>query len=373
MNYLVTTTINIPIALKRYIKDFEKYGRVYEVVVVGDKKSPIGTKKYCADLARTVYLDINDQKKMFSHLPIYEHIPFNSIGRRNLGYLYCLAKQYTKDDVIITIDDDNLLKQEDFIGHHSIKAAKGEVLKAREPAWHNALKKFYRERVFFRGFSPWHRDDNDDKRVKITKGTKKIAINQGLWEENPDVDALDRLIGLRGDYLVRRKRSIILAENVICPCDTQNTSYLNGFGLTAFLCPYVGRYDDIFSSLITKRIADHFNFGVSYGAPVVRQKRNVHDNFNDFLLEIHGMATVDKLVDVLWAMDIKADGLMQALAQVGHELRHAMSFPSLPMGRAKRDWDVSQVGRGIGLWLDALEKLGVEEIRLNNKHNGKKR
>ncbi len=372
MNYLVTTTINIPKALKRYIKDFEKYGREFEVVVVGDKKSPSGTKQYCAGLPHTVYLNINDQKKMFSHLPIYEYIPFNSIGRRNLGYLYCLTKQYTKDDVIITIDDDNLLKQEDFIGHHSIRAAKGEVLKASEPVWYNAIKKFYREKVFFRGFSPFHRDDNDAARVKMTKGTKDIAINQGLWEENPDVDAIDRLIGLRGTYLVRRERSIILAENVICPCDTQNTSYLNGFGLTAFLCPYVGRYDDIFSSLITKRIADHFNFGVSYGAPVVRQKRNPHDNFHDFLLEIHGMATVDKLVDVLWTMDLKANGLMEALAQVGHELRQAMNFPSWPMGRAKHDWDVSQVGKGIGLWLDALEKLGVEEIKPNNK-NRKKR
>ncbi|MBI4844371.1 MAG: hypothetical protein HY809_08635 [Nitrospirae bacterium] len=359
MNYIVTTTINIPVLLKDYVNDFNEFGHDYLVVVAGDLKSPPETRDFCSKLKNVVYLDVDDQKGLFGSLAIYDHIPFNSVQRRNFGYLYCVREGIGKDDILVTIDDDNFLKDKDYLGRHNKNPfLTGSMFESGRTAWFNPLELFYDELIFHRGYTFFERGKNTLPEIKNSKSL--IAVNAGLWEKNPDVDALTRFKGLSGDYKVKREEPVILGRNAWCSFNSQNTAYLNDFWITAFLCPYIGRYDDIFSSYITKRIADKLGYCVSYGQPVVVQERNVHNIYNDVMLEIHGMSLTDNFVGFLSELNIKSSDIAGCYSEIMEGLRRDFVPYSFDKGGhpfARTKWDISEMPKGMALWLDALEKL----------------
>ena len=57
-----------------------------------------------ADL-KIYYLSVEDQQRI--EMPFAKMLPWNSFGRKNLGYLYAIAHGA---QVIFDFDDDNLLK-----------------------------------------------------------------------------------------------------------------------------------------------------------------------------------------------------------------------------------------------------------------------
>ncbi|HBE89871.1 MAG: hypothetical protein A3E37_00625 [Candidatus Andersenbacteria bacterium RIFCSPHIGHO2_12_FULL_46_9] len=362
MYYVATTTINKPTFIEEYINDFKMHGHEYMFVIAGDLKTPEEVKEYCSQFAGVTYLDVKAQLKEFKELAITKYIPFNSIDRRNFAYLFCIKQGLRSDDVLITLDDDNLLKETDFLSKHSSGVYRGKVVEAGSPTWYNALEPFYDEPIFMRGFSPFDREKNKERKVRRKQKKVKIAMNQGLWEQNPDVDAIERIKGLRGDYKVRRKERLVLGKNMICPLDTQNTAYLNSFWLTAFLCPFIGRFDDIYSSYISKFLADQFGLAVAYGSPVVTQHRNDHHNYQDFLLELQGMALTETLVDFLWSLDLKAKSLLGGYEEIAVRIDEEYSEFNLcagKRGKVKNIWSLAQMSVGMKLWLEALDKLGV--------------
>lgn len=367
MYYVITTTINKPIFIEDYIKDFKAYGHEYLFVIIGDLKTPKSVKSYCNQFDNVVYLDVEAQQKEFGDLALTKFIPFNSIDRRNFAYLFCIKQGMDPNDVLITLDDDNFLQEKDFLNKHGSKIYNGKTVSANRATWYNALEPFYEEPIFMRGFSPFDRKKNKDRIVVSESKETMIAMNQGLWEKNPDVDAIERVRGLKGKYKIKRKEKLILANNIICPLDTQNTAYLNSFWLTAFLCPYVGRFDDIFSSYISKRIADHFGYSVSYGSPVVYQERNAHDDYEDFLLELQGMATVDTLTSFLWNIEMTSTTIMGAYEEISRNLKEFMQIHPLHTKEEVNKtglWDIRQMGLGIDLWLETLSQLKVSDVRL---------
>ena len=71
---IITTTINIPIFLNNIIKNIQsnKSQQNFDIsiIVIGDKKTPLKTKKFCEDLQRKskvkiLYFDIKFQDRFF--------------------------------------------------------------------------------------------------------------------------------------------------------------------------------------------------------------------------------------------------------------------------------------------------------------------
>jgi len=347
----------VPELLEDYVRDFKEHGHEYLIVVAGDLKTPSGAEEYCQGLDNVVYLSPDDQKREFGQTSLYKYIPFNSIDRRNFAYLYCLRNGINENDTMITIDDDNYLWQEDFIGLHSVGVRTAETVTADMPTWINPLEEFYEQTIFMRGCSPFEHESNSKKLLQRTVSTSHTAVNQGLWNGSPDVDALTRLSGNKEDITVKRNESIVVKKNIMCPFDTQNTAYLNGFAITAFLPTYIGRHDDIYSSFITKKIADHFNFGVSYGKPVVHQDRNDHDDCKDFLLELHGMSWGDNLNYFLQCLNLRSDSLIGAYAEISDELKGNFHATNMVSGRANNTtklWSIGQIAEGMRIWIDTI-------------------
>ena len=116
---IVTTTINIPVLLLEYAQNARRYGhKSLDFVVVGDRKSPPGTADFCKSVPHypCVYLDIPAQQEYLRRFPeLWTHLRFDSIQRRNIGMLLAYENGA---DVVITIDDDNFVTNQDFVGLH---------------------------------------------------------------------------------------------------------------------------------------------------------------------------------------------------------------------------------------------------------------
>jgi hypothetical protein len=125
---IVTTTVNVPYFIENYLKNFEKYQVDYNnvtFVIVGDLKSPSQEirrylKEFSSKLA-VEYWDVKDQKNWMIRTfgnkaeKCESIIPYNSVRRRNIGYLRALELD---SDVIITIDDDNYHGDSNWLSEH---------------------------------------------------------------------------------------------------------------------------------------------------------------------------------------------------------------------------------------------------------------
>ncbi len=304
---ITITTINKPTVIESYLKNILNYGHQdVEIIIVGDKKTPSGVGDYCAKISResliTVkYLDVDFQKNYLKKFPDLEkYLPYNSFSRRNIGDLFAYEEGY---DVIIRVDDDNYPTEDDFIRIHGIvgKNIKTTVLKS-ENGWYNVCEELIDEEnipFYPRGFpysKRWLSDQNSTVQRKV-----KVVLNAGLWLGDPDVDAITRLC--KPINAIKYKKTFgdtfALENGTWCPINTQNTSYSRDIIPASFVPPNVGRYDDIWSGYLLRKITDHFDHYVTYGSPLLFQKRNVHNLWNDLENEINGNIFTDHLIQAL--------------------------------------------------------------------------
>jgi len=344
---LVTTTIFIPELLEGYASNFKKFGwKDVFFVIAGDKKTPERIVDFCEKLQakfgyKTNYLDIKRQEELAPKLANY--IPYNTLTRRNFGMLFAYQMGA---DVIITIDDDNFVRDEDYLKAHSIV---GEIKELKcissDVGWYNVCEvlKEERDRYFFhRGFPIDQRKFNVEPKIS-TKKTKIIA-NEGLWVDSPDVDVIALLN--YGDLKVVNFNSSLFGNNFIlekgtwCPLNTQNTAIAREALPSFFLNPPQIRYDDIWASFILRKIADHLGDSVSYGQPIAEHKRNIHNYLKDLEKEFDGMKRTPELIKELRAIELSGKSYFDCTYELMEKLSESFD----------------DVKKGYRVWLETLEE-----------------
>ena len=158
---LVNTTIHVPHCLEKYLENAERHGHIDRVVliVVGDRKTPIATGDYLAGLTqrystKITYLDIVAQQKLMRRWPQLDlTIRYDCIQRRNIGYLQAAIDG---SDIIISIDDDNYVTDEDYVGHHLLVGQEARVPVVNHPSgWWNVCQRLVSSpprRFYHRGY-----------------------------------------------------------------------------------------------------------------------------------------------------------------------------------------------------------------------------
>ena len=279
---VIITTINKPTeTILKHIQNTE-----YDVIIVGDIKTPDNYKSL-----NCVYLDISAQKKLFPELS--ELLPYNHYCRKNLGYLYAIKKGYkiiyeTDDDNIPYDNFDNILKYSDV-----------QMITEQNNKWINIFKYFTNNAYIWpRGF-PLSLLKNEPNYL-IQNTDKTPSIINGLVENDPDVDAIFRIICNHQDSIQWDKNKAVLIDNAnVCVFNTQNTFWLNPELFICLLipCSVSFRYCDILRGIISNVILKKTNNYMMYSSPNVVQNRNEHNLISDFQSEyemyIHNETILD--------------------------------------------------------------------------------
>lgn len=361
---IVTTTINIPHLLRDYAKDAIESGRdIEKFVVVGDKKTPDSVGQFCNGIQREYgvsckYLSVQDQDTYLDRWPEFKKfLPWNCIQRRNVGLLFAYFEG--KADVVVTIDDDNFIHQRDYLGFHDHV---GEVDQldavSCDTGWWNVCEMLDEEHgipFYHRGHPLSKRWLKGETKKNISQIKGRAVVNAGLWMEEPDVDALTRLyfpinvIGKSKHF----KSKLACDIGTWAPFNSQNTAISREAIPAYFLFPYVGRYDDIWASYIIRHISDYMGDYVTYGSPLVIQKRNPHNYFKDFDAERFGMEFTDIFLEALKNCALTKKDYRSAFAEIAEQfpnnIKTACSKRNVESGKFEK------IVEGFHIWTGVFE------------------
>lgn len=282
--FIIITSINsINESIKKIIKLKD-----YQLVVVGDKKTP----QYKND--NLVFLDIKSQKKLqFESL---KTCPYNSYQRKNIGYLYAISNNAK---IIAETDDDNY----PLYNWGNVKFEEKQADVVLFPKICNIYSEYTNKKIWPRGFPLDHILKNERKKITNKKHVR-VGIWQGLVNGDPDVDAIYRLT-LGHKMKFSNNTSYVLAKNVYCPFNSQNTFWEKSFFPYLYLPVTVSfRVTDILRGYVAQRCLWEHNAHLGFTGPTMFQDRNKHDFIEDFKSEIPCYVLANKIIDILDNMSL---------------------------------------------------------------------
>lgn len=286
---LVLTTVNVPTVLALYRKcdpDVHFY-------IMGDRKTPdTEVVKFLEGVPNHSYYGYDWQAKL--GYKCHDLIGSNCIQRRNIGFLEALKH---KADIIVSIDDDNIPTDLGyFSAHHMITWKYSGVKVSGQRGWFDPGQLLVPP-VVQRGFpiQVKHRP-----RIEAITNAK-VGVVSGLILGDSDMDAYTRIgkAPVVNDVSALARSGCVVDPGTYTIFNSQNSSICRDLLPAWFMMPGIGRYDDVYASLIVQRVMRERNYHVHLGQPLVWQERNKHDPIVDLRAEVEGMAHVKDMADLL--------------------------------------------------------------------------
>ncbi len=280
---IVVTTIFPPTCALLQLADMAKAAG-WKLIIVGDRKTP---GNFIIEGAR--YLSFQDQ--LDSDWKLATQLPHNHYARKNLGYLDAMASGAVR---IVETDDDNM-PMPSFFDPIDATASCRVV---RDAGWINVYRLFSDQNVWPRGF-PLDRIRSAQPAMSDVLESMYCPIQQGLADDDPDVDAIYRLV-VSASVVFDRKPPVALAPGALCPINSQNTAWWPDAYPLMYLpsnCSF--RLTDIWRGLIAIRIAGVQGWNVLFRPASVRQERNEHDFMDDFTKELDGYLRSNEVARIL--------------------------------------------------------------------------
>jgi hypothetical protein len=330
---LVVTSINQPNDILRALAHGAAKAGV-EFIIIGDAKSPPNFS-----LAHCRFFDIATQHATGFTLAVA--CPTRHYARKNIGYLIAIERGA---QLIIETDDDNWPTEAFFAPRRRSQRARGVA----NADWVNVYRYFSDSVIWPRGLPldavhaaiPPFESLQDDER--------DCPIQQGLADENPDVDAVYRLL-LPLPQRFRRERPIAIGPRAWCPFNSQNTAWWPDAYPLLYLPAFCSfRMTDIWRSLVAHRVAVENGWWILFHEATVWQERNEHNLMRDFADEVPGYLHNRQIAATLQSLPIQP-----GREHLGASLRKC--YEALV--------DLGVVGREeltlVDAWLADLRGLGV--------------
>lgn len=271
--FLIITSIAGPTSVLQDIADNCKKAN-FKFILIGDRKSP-----------DDFYLDncsfYGIKQQLATGFSFAEACPLDHYARKNIGYLLAIRD---KGDLIVETDDDNIpyptfweRREAEFCGRYM-----------EHNGWTNVYSYFTPHKIWPRGFPldairlplpAWE---------SLPTGKRFCPIQQGLADENPDLDAIARLLSDERTTF-RPDRRIAIGNASWCPFNSQNTAWWPEAFCLMYLPAHCSfRMTDIWRSFVALKISWVNGWTVLFHGPTVRQERNLHSLMKDFQDEIPG-------------------------------------------------------------------------------------
>ena len=288
--YLVITSISS--GQNKILQSFGTYCKKNEIpfILIGDSKTP---KDFALDGCS--FYGMEEQKNLlysFAHL-----VPENHYSRKNIGYLIAADKGA---ELIIETDDDNYAMPEFW--HERERVHESYVIE--NASWINLYRYFTNERIWPRGFALEHLNDPPVAIENFPVLKVYCPVQQGLANEDPDVDALFRLTH-KLPLNFNPGPNVAIGADSWCPFNSQNTTWFREAFLLTYLPSYCSiRMTDIWRSFVVQRICSANGWHILFHKPTVWQERNDHNLIKDFEDEIPGYLNNKNICNILAGLDI---------------------------------------------------------------------
>lgn len=229
-------------------------------------------------------------------------IPKRSHAETSFGLIYLwLHREY---DYAFLIDDDTEPEPIfDYFGDHIRNLNfSGEITEvSSDKQWINVLYQNYdKYKLYPRGY-PYSKigERIEYGKTEIKKGD--IWISQGLWTNVPDLDAIRILMDgdLNGQSRTRLSTSDFVENFVVKKYNFLTVCSMN-LAIRREVIPFfyqfpmddnpwkIGRFDDIWSGLVAKKVLDHIDKHIMTGFPLCKHNKAPRSTFKDVRSEAPG-------------------------------------------------------------------------------------
>jgi hypothetical protein len=306
--------------------------RGYYFTVIGDEASPSDFQLDGCD-----FYSLERQRQTGFKLAAL--CPVRHYARKNIGYLLAIRNGAS---TIIETDDDNIALEQFWDQRQRIQ----DAAVIENNGWVNVYRYFSDENIWPRGFPLDYLKKQIPPFETLNRGEVDCPIQQGLADDNPDVDAVYRLT-LPLPQTFRKDRRVALANGSWCPFNSQNTTWWSDAFKLLYLPSYCSfRMTDIWRSFIAQRIAWLNGWAILFHEPTMRQERNVHNLISDFNDEIPGYLNNSEICEALESLPLES-----GVEKIGDNLK--VCYEKLV--------SMSLIGREelqlVDAWLDDLEQL----------------
>jgi len=204
--------------------------------------------------------------------------------------------------VIVETDDDNI----PLDGFWLKRQLKQEAAVCNSAGWVNVYRYFSEENIWPRGYPLEELGREVPQYESLNTSVVECPIQQNLADDNPDVDAVYRLVmplpvRFRGD------RKVAFGQGSFCPFNSQNTSWWPQAYPLMYLPAHCSfRMTDIWRSFVAQRIGQENGWPVLFDSATMRQERNEHNLMRDFEDEVPGYLNNKRIVNELAGLKLKA-------------------------------------------------------------------
>lgn len=226
-------------------------------------------------------------------------IPEKCHAETSFGFLVAYENDAT---LVVEVDDDvaAVSTQRLVAGHQRNLLGEHGVTVTSPHGWYNTLDNLRLGsplRLYPRGHP--YAPDCRARATTLSEHGGRCILNMGLWRGAPDFDALtiayhgglDGVCGIRA--ATNRREKVIVGSGTYFAVCSMNTAFLPRI-TPAFYQLYmnhlgIDRFDDIWSGLFLKRVADQLGDQACLGAPLVYHDKRPRDTFHDLAKELEGM------------------------------------------------------------------------------------
>jgi hypothetical protein len=288
---LVVTSINAPNPILRALAEGATRADM-PFVLAGDTKSPPDFR-----LDGCTFLDIQAQRDTGFAYALA--CPTRHYARKNVAYLVAIQQGAR---VLIETDDDNWPRAEFFGPRERHQTVRGLT----HAGWLNVYRYFSDAVLWPRGLPLDAVHDAPPPLDGVKAEARDCPIQQGLADENPDVDAVYRLL-LPLPQQFRPEPAVALGPGAWSPFNSQNTAWWADAFLLMYLPAHCSfRMTDIWRSFVAQRIAWENNWWILFHGPTVWQERNVHNLMRDFADEVPGYLHNRTIASTLESLPLRA-------------------------------------------------------------------
>jgi hypothetical protein len=263
----------------------------FDFILIGDEASPARFELDGCD-----FYSLERQREL--PFGFARTCPPRHYARKNIGYLLAMQRGAP---MILETDDDTVAYDEFWQTREQSRTVRWIA----EHGWVNIYKYFSSTNLWPRGLPLDEATAAVPSYESLTADEIVCPIQQGLVDDDPDVDAVYRML-LELPVRFDSAPSIALLSGAWCPFNSQNTAWWpEAFPLMYLPAHCSFRMTDIWRSFVAQRLAWANGWGVLFHEPDVRQARNTHDLMQDFRAEMPGYLENRAICAALEGLDLQ--------------------------------------------------------------------